>query len=123
MMPDYEFSVVFYDTPIGAEPAKEYLDSLDAKMFAKTLRSIEVVRAEGPAAREPYSKHLEEGIFEIKARVGSDISRVLYFFFINRRIILTHGFVKKTQKTPRAEIDRAKKYRAEFLSRKRPNDD
>ena len=122
-MPDYEFSVVFYDTPIGAEPAKEYLDSLDAKMFAKTLRSIEVVRAEGPAAREPYSKHLEEGIFEIKARVGSDISRVLYFFFINRRIILTHGFVKKTQKTPRAEIDRAKKYRAEFLSRKRPNDD
>lgn len=68
--------------------------------------------------REPYSKPLEDGIFELRVKVGSDISRVLYFFFVGRRVVLTNGFIKKTQKTPSAEIERAKRYRAEFISRK-----
>ena len=42
-----------------------------------------------------------EGIFELRAKVGSDITRVLYFFYVERHIILTNGFIKKTQKTPR----------------------
>lgn len=54
----------------------------------------------------------------MRAKVGSDISRVLYFFFVGNKAILTNGFVKKTQKTPEAEKDKAKKYRAEYLSRK-----
>ena len=45
------------------------------------------------------------------------ISRVLYFFVIGRRIILTHGFVKKTNKTPVAEIERTISYRKDFLER------
>ncbi len=49
--------------------------------------------------------------------MGSDISRVLYFFVVGRKIILTSGFVKKTQKTPPGEIDRAKRYRADHMSR------
>jgi len=65
-----------------------------------------------------YSKHLEDGIFEIRTKFGSDITRVLYFFVIGRRIILTNGFVKKTQKTPASEIALAKQYRADYLSRK-----
>jgi len=43
---------------------------------------------------------------------------VLYFFFVGRKIILTNGFVKKTQKTPASEVETAKKYRAEYLARK-----
>ena len=66
----------------------------------------------------PYSEQLEDGIFELRAKVGSDISRVLYFFFVGNKAILTNGFVKKTPKTPEAEKDKAKKYRAEYLSRK-----
>jgi phage-related protein len=114
----YEFSAEFYVKPDGTEPAKEFMDDLDEKMFAKLNRSIDVLKAGGTMVREPYSKHLEDGIFEVRAEFGTDISRVLYFFFAGRRIILTHGFIKKTQKTPAAEIDRAKRYRAEFLSRK-----
>ena len=53
--------------------------------------------------------------FKIRAKFGSDISRVLYFFFAGRRVVLTNGFVKKTQKTPKAEIELAKQYRKDFL--------
>ena len=59
-----------------------------------------------------------DGIFEIRAKQGSDISRVLYFFVVGKKIILTNGFVKKSQKTPAGEIARAKKYRADYQGRK-----
>ena len=67
--------------------------------------------------REPYSSSLEDGIFELRCKVGSDITRELYFFYVGRRIIVTNGFIKKTQKTPRAEIILAKKRRADFIKR------
>ena len=67
--------------------------------------------------RMPHSEHLDDGIFQIRAQSGGDIARVLYFFIVGRKIILTNGFIKKTQETPSAEIELAKKYRAEYLSR------
>ena len=113
-----DFEVLFYEKEDGTEPAKEFLLGLEPKMQAKMLRTIELLEANGTDLREPSSKHLQDGIFELRAKVGSDISRVLYFFVIGKRIILTNGFVKKTQKTPRAEIDKAKRYREDFLLRK-----
>ena len=116
-MQDELFQVVFYGKPDGTEPAKVFLDALDAKMFAKMIRAIEILRVGGTSVREPYSKHLDDGIFEVRAQVGSNLSRVLYFFVAGRRMILTHGFTKKTQKTPPSEIEQAKKYRSEYLGR------
>jgi len=60
---------------------------------------------------------LDGGIFEVRAQIGSNLSRVLYFFFDGQSIVLTHGFIKKTQKTPTSEITRAKKYRTEYQER------
>jgi len=114
---DNAYVAVFYDKPDGTEPAKDFLDTLNAKMFAKMVRAIEVLEAGGTSVREPYSKYLTDGIFEVRAQVGSDISRVLFFFFTGKRFVLTHGFIKKTQKTPVSEITRAIKYRDEYLSR------
>ena len=111
------FTVEFYETERGVQPAKEFLLSLDVKMRAKMLNIISILQDNGYELREPYSKHLSEGIFELRAKVGSDITRVLYFFYFDRRIILTNGFVKKTNKTPSKEIEKAKRYRAEFLNR------
>lgn len=113
-----EFEIIFYDKPDGVEPAKEFILSLDKKMRAKLLLVADLLTHNGYELREPYSKPLGNGIFELRAKVGSDISRVLYFFVVGRRIILTNGFIKKTQKTPVAEIERAKKYRDEYMSRK-----
>lgn len=79
--------------------------------------ALEFLEEKGPALREPFSKPLGDGIFEIRAKQGSNISRVLYFFVIGRKIILTNGFVKKTAKTPPGEIERAKRYRADFQRR------
>lgn len=112
-----EFDVIFYEKEDGTEPAKEFLNSLDTKMLAKMARTISVLQINGPSLREPYSKPLENGIFELRAKLGSDISRVLYFFFIDRRVILTNGFIKKTNKTPKSEIEKANKYRADYLCR------
>lgn len=118
-----EFKIIFYDKADGTEPVKDFLDSLDIKMRAKMLRTILILQKNGYELREPYSKLLDDGIFELRAKIGSDISRVLYFFVIGRKIILTNGFIKKTQKTPKEEIEKAKRYRADYLNRKDDDDD
>ena len=112
-----EFEIIFYDKPSGEEPAKEFLLSLDNKMKARMFKLIDLLGECGNKLRKPYSEHIDDGIFELRAKVGSDISRVLYFFVIGKQIILTNGFVKKTQKTPKSEIELAKKYRNEYLNR------
>ena len=87
------------------------------------LRTIVLLRDNGNKLRKPESKALGDGILELRAKVGTDISRVLYFFIIGRKIILTNGFIKKSQRTPEAVLDLAKRYRADYLSRKENDDD
>ena len=113
-----KFEVEFYTKENGEQPAKEFLLSLNTKMRAKMMSSMSILQDYGYELREPYSKHLEEGIFELRAKVGTDISRVLYFFYVDRLIILTNGSIKKTQKTPPGEIEKAKRYRADHLRRR-----
>ncbi len=93
-----EFEIIFYDKPDGSEPVKEFLLSVDEKMRARLLRTINLLAENGTALRMPYSEHLVDGIFEIRAKSGSNISRVLYFFVIGRKIVLTNGFVQKHPK-------------------------
>lgn len=118
-----EFEIIFYDKPDGSEPAKDFLLSIDKKLRAKTVMLIELLAKNGSDLRAPYSKHLVDGIFELRAKSGTDISRVLYFFVIGKKIVITNGFVKKTQKTPRKEIELARKYRNEFLNREVKSND
>ena len=111
------FDVEYYEKEDGTLPAEEFILSLDAKMQAKMFRELELLETFGNELREPHSKPLGDGIYEIRAKVASDITRVLYFFVVNKKIILTNGFVKKTQKTPDSEITLAKKYRKDYLER------
>ncbi len=78
---------------------------------------IGLLQEKGNQLREPYSKHLDDGIFELRCKVGSNITRVLYFFYYEGQIILTNGFVKKTQKTPPGEIGLAKQRRSDYIER------
>lgn len=112
-----EFEIIFYEKADGTEPAKDFLLSLDIKMRAKMFRTIEMLKKNGNRLREPESKPLDDGIMELRAKVGTDISRVLYFFVVGQKAVLTNGFIKKTQKTPQSEIERAKRYRADYLRR------
>lgn len=111
------FEVEYFEKEDGTYPAEEFILSQDVKMRAKLFRLLELLEEKGNTLREPYSKSLDDGIFEIMAKQGSNITRVLYFFYIGNKIILTNGFIKKSQKTPPSEIDLAKKYRAEYEKR------
>ena len=111
------FDVEYYEKQDGTFPAEEFILSLDTKMQAKMFRELELLETFGNELREPHSKPLGDGIYEIRAKVASDITRVLYFFVVNKKIILTNGFVKKTRKTPDNEITLAKKYRKDYLER------
>lgn len=112
-----KFVIEFYEKDNGEIPVEEFLLKLDVRMRAKLLGLMEILQEKGNLLREPYSKHLGEGIFELRGQVGNNISRVLYFFFYNGIIVFTNGFVKKTQKTPVEEIKKAKDYRRNYLER------
>ena len=118
-----EYNVEFFENDSGQYPAEAYINSLDAKLSAKVYRTLVMLEDNGSELREPYSKHLDDGIFEVRVRVATNSARVLYFFHIGKRVILTHGFTKKTQKTPPSEIERAKKYRRDFLEREARKDE
>ena len=111
------FEIIVYAKQDKTEPVTEFLLSLTPKMQAKVLRQIDILSEFGYELREPYSAALNDGIFELRIKQGSDISRVLYFFFADRKIILTNGFIKKTQKTPTEQIRLAKAYRDDYLRR------
>lgn len=92
----------------------------DPNIFGRWFREFCVENGFGEQGRAlgmPFSRHLDDGIFELRTAQGSDITRVLYFFVAGGEIVLTHGFVKKTQKTPAREIERAKRMREDWRSR------
>ena len=70
---------------------------------------------------ETYLKHLEstDGLFEIRVQQGSDIFRIFCFFDQGQLIVLANGFQKKTQKTPKKEIEKAIKIKEEYESEKK----
>ena len=86
-------------------------------MAAKAYGMIELLEEYGNELRMPYSEQLEDGIFELRIKFGGNITRILYFFFVGKNIILTNGFMKKTQKAPPSEITKAKQYRKIYLER------
>lgn len=114
----HNFNIDFYKTAENTCPVEEFLDSLTPKMLAKILRMILLLEEYGNELREPFSKPLKDGIFELRTQQGNNITRILYFFIIDKKIILTNGFIKKTQKTPKNEIIKAKNYRDDYLKRR-----
>ena len=111
------FVVEYYEKEDGTYPAEEFILAQDAKMRAKLFRLLTMLELEGNELREPYSKSIGDGLFEIRAIQGSNITRVLYFFVIGHKIILTNGFVKKSDKTPERVKDVARRYRAAYFQR------
>ncbi len=112
-----EWTVVFYHDDQGHSPVEEFLDSLDLKTLARFDWSIEQLRIRNVAAQEPLVRHLGGKLWELRRESGTNIYRLLYFFFTSRRIVFVHGFQKKTQKTPRSEIELAEKRMVHFIER------
>jgi phage-related protein len=112
-------TVLFYRTADGKYPVQDFLDALPGKAAQKVawvlrlLEDLDMI----PAI---YFKKLvgTEEIWECRIRYGSNIYRIFCFFDSHSVVILTHGFGKKSMKTPQQEIDRAEAYRRDYLNRK-----
>lgn len=86
------------------------------KIRAKVAKWIEKLEKEGPDLPRPYADIVRGKIREVRVGFGSSECRFLYFFF-GKKIIITHGFLKKTDRIPEGEIERAQRYMRDFLQR------
>ena len=100
------------------DPIIKFLHSLEPKLKRKVFHSLELLETYGYDLRFPYSRYLESGIFELRVSLGNNLVRILYFFDKNKIIILSNAFIKKTQKTPRKEINKAKENRNQYMENK-----
>lgn len=117
------YNIEFYEDANGHSQVWNFLEDLrikaqtikDARIQYKQLSLyIQLLADNGTQLNENITKHLEDDIWEL--RPGNN--RVLYFYFKDNTFVLLHQFRKKTQKTPRREIEKAKTERNDYLSRK-----
>ena len=90
-------------------PVKDFLQELPIKLRAKNMRELELLEEFGMDLPAPYTKQLRgySGLWELRVKLSSDITRIFYFFPTNTRILLLHGFTKKTNETPTKELQTA----------------
>jgi phage-related protein len=117
MVGEQGWSIIFYTEPSGSDPVGTFLASLDLRTQARFDWSIEQLILRNTQAREPLVKHLEGRIWELRRESNTNIYRLLYAFLPGRRILFLHGFQKKTQRTPRREIEIAQQRLTGFLAR------
>ena len=117
------FTVEFYEKPNGQSNVWDFLEELrnksttnkDARIqYKQLILYIQLLQDHGTILPDNVAKHLEEDIWEL--RPGNN--RVFYFYYKNDIFVLLHHFRKKSQKTPRMEIEKAKAERDDYLSRK-----
>jgi phage-related protein len=85
-------------------------------IYASFVRLAEQMEMSGPNLGMPYTKAMGEGLFEIRARGTEGIGRAFFCCMKGKRIVILHGFVKKTQTTPNKELRLAKQRMKEILS-------
>ncbi len=98
----------FYREDNGSEPVREWLSGLtktDRRLIGEDMKTVEY----GWPIGMPVCRPMGKGLYEVRSHVtGSRIARVLFCIHQNQMVLL-HGFIKKTQKTPKAELDTAEK--------------
>lgn len=117
-----EFNVIFFSSAQGEEPVKNFLAEVfkkNSKLWASCIDGIEKIKQK-IYHKEPTSKALGNGLYEIRANADNNIARIIYVFAPGRTIVLLHGFIKKTQKTPRQELEIAQQ-RLKFLKEQHAN--
>jgi phage-related protein len=111
--------IVFYNLPSGKSPVEEFLNSLSGKDAQKVVWVLQLIEELGVVPAN-YLKNLvnTDGIIEVRVRSGNNIFRILGFRDGNDFVVLTNGFHKKSQQTPRKEIKLAEERKKDYLSRK-----
>ncbi len=116
-----EYEVEYVDLENNEKPFEEFVLGLTLKERAKIFETINYfleLKNNDLSIKEKLSKHLEDGIFELRTYLSDNIARTLYFYQKGAKIIITHGFIKKTRKSPRKEIEKAKALRKLYNERR-----
>ncbi|MDP1959011.1 type II toxin-antitoxin system RelE/ParE family toxin [Hydrogenophaga sp.] len=103
--PILKLTVKFFASEAGSEPVKDWLKSLpkdDRVTIGTDIKTIQI----GWPLGMPLVDHIGNGIWEVRTRLTNQISRIL-FIIENSQMILLHGFIKKTPKTPKQDIELA----------------
>lgn len=120
------YDVEFYEKADGTSELWDFLETLriksetskDARIQYKQITFyIELLQQNGTRLPENITKHLEENIWELRP----GFNRVLYFYYDNNTFVLLHHFRKKTQKTPKKELEKAKAERNDYILQKECN--
>lgn len=117
--------IYFYKDKSGNRPAYDYISGLARKndkdsriKFNKIMDYIKALKEYGLQLKEPYIKHLDGEIWELRPLRD----RILFVAWHNGSFVLLHQFMKKTQKTPTREIERAKRELADLIERGEDNE-
>lgn len=113
------FEAVFYEKENGREPAFEFIHKQNVRTRARIYENLKQLEEKGYSLGMPKSKRIDNNLYELRTKTPDGITRIFYFFFDGNKIILLNGFVKKTDETPPEEIDRAKRYREDYLRREK----
>lgn len=117
------YTVEFYEDADGKSELWDFLEELrekaannkDARIQHKQISLyIQLLQDNGTRLNENITKHIDDGIWEL--RPGNN--RIFYFFYENDKFVLLHQFRKKSQKTPKREIEKAKNERDDYLTRR-----
>lgn len=108
-------TIIFYKTYFD-----DFFKGQKQKVKDKIIWTFDLIE-ELQRVPETYLKHIEntDGLFEIRVQLASDIFRIFCFFDQGQLIVLANGFQKKTQKTPKKEIEKALKIKEEYENEKR----
>ena len=113
-----KYEVLFYESSCGICFTEDFLNSLPIKVKGKVARWIERLQEYGPDLPRPYADIVRYKIRELRIVFSSIQYRFLYFFY-GKKIIITHGFIKKSDKVPENELERAERLMMDFQERVR----
>ena len=115
------WNIEFYRKENGDTPAFDFIKSLPEKLMAKTFSEIELLEKFGTQLREPYVKAIQgkryDGLWELRVKFSSDNVRIFYFTFRANTFVLLNGFLKKSNATPKRELERALQYMNDYKRR------
>ena len=109
--------VFYFVAESGRKPAEEFIKSLNVHSRDKFFYVIELLEKFGRGLAWPHSKYITDSIFELRFVSIEGAIRVLYFFYDGDKAILTNGFIKKSNKTPKEEKEIAITRREDYLNK------
>ena len=114
-----KWKVEYYESKRNCFPVLDFIREMEnIKLSSKAIMMIDVLEETGIFLKKPYCKHINNGIYELRVKQGTNIARIFYFFDSNK-IVLTNGYIKKKNKLSSHDYEKALVYRAQYYERKK----